>query len=69
MRRGYSSPNRSPKRQATSPSASKFSYELFELAHVLRVRPRTNLKDQDGALNTAKRKYEMLFCFKHLFVN
>jgi len=69
MWRGPLSPKRSSQRRTGSPNANMLSFELFELAHVLRARPRTSLKAQDDASNTTKCKYEMLFCFRQLLVN
>lgn len=53
----HTSPSQRYKGRATSPSANTFSYELFELAHVLRVRPRASLQTQNEATNTARSKY------------
>jgi len=59
MRRGISGPSQRAKGRAVSPCTT-YSYELFELAHVLRVRPRASLESQNESASAGRCKGEIL---------
>lgn len=58
MKKGVSSSTQRGRGRSVSPSVSKFSYDLFELAHILRVRPRASLQPQKQSGGTSTCKYE-----------
>ncbi|KAK3700687.1 hypothetical protein QZH41_015637 [Actinostola sp. cb2023] len=58
MRRGLSGPSQRAKGRAVSPCTT-YSYELFELAHVLRVRPRASLESQNESESAGRCKVNL----------